>query len=363
METETVIEGKTKLEVPRQEGLDDPAHALVFYNPKMSYDRDISALLLRQYLPNRAKVLDLLSGTGSRATRYAVEGNDFEVWANDVQPSAVKLIEKNADLNKVNLKISNEEANDFLTGHRREYFDCIDIDPFGSPGKFTFNAFRALKSNNGLLCLTATDIGSLSGTFQNACYRKYGSVVHKTSFAHELGLRLLITYAMREAAKFNIALEPLFSYHRLHYYRVFLKTVDSRKRTDEKIEQQGFVAECEKCLRQHTRGLYSSALSTCKCGNQLKCSGPIYLGGTYDSDFLKNLTYKHTLFEKINSEAHLPFYYDLHELGKFLNKKNKQKSVIVKAIQANGFHASGTLFSGYGIKTDAPYDVLLKCAF
>ena len=110
----TVKEGSTILSVPSPEEYEDPAHGPVFYNPKMEFDRSLSVRVLNELLEEGMKIADILTGTGARAIRYANEGKNFEVWANDVQPSAIKMCEKNADLNKVKVKTSVDEANHFL---------------------------------------------------------------------------------------------------------------------------------------------------------------------------------------------------------------------------------------------------------
>ena len=44
------------------------------------------------------------------------------------------------------------------------HFDCIDLDPYGSPSIFLDSAIRSVK-NGGLLLVTATDAGPLCGSF------------------------------------------------------------------------------------------------------------------------------------------------------------------------------------------------------
>ena len=68
-----------------------------------------------------------------------------------------------------------------LTFHCREFlmenhqkFDFIDIDPFGSPGKFLSSAFHAIK-DGGMIAVTATDLRHLC-TSPPDSLMKYGAV-------------------------------------------------------------------------------------------------------------------------------------------------------------------------------------------
>ena len=60
----------------------------------------------------------------------------------------------------------------------RQLFDCIDLDPYGSPAMFLDSAIRSIKSG-GLLLVTATDAGVLCGNGADTCYTKYGNLVFK----------------------------------------------------------------------------------------------------------------------------------------------------------------------------------------
>src|SRR3989344_538722 len=222
-------EGTTRLLVPDLVKYKQPEFAPVFYNPRMKADRDVSVALLPHLLKRKARVLDLLCGLGARSVRYARECG-FSVTANDVQPSAVALARKNALLNKVKLKSSVSEANKFLIDHKDDKFDCVDIDPFGSPAEFVQNAFQALQPKNSVLAVTATDLGALSGGYPEAGFRKYALVARESPFLHELGVRNLIAYCYEQAARQDLIVVPVMSYYNKHYYRVFLKLMGSGKK-------------------------------------------------------------------------------------------------------------------------------------
>jgi len=88
----------------------EPAHAPVFYNPRMEVNRSLSISILNGYLSYVGRagitVCEPLSGTGVRAVRYAKEVYGISrVIANDISERAYELIKLNADKNGLNDKL------------------------------------------------------------------------------------------------------------------------------------------------------------------------------------------------------------------------------------------------------------------
>ena len=354
-------EGKTRLLVPDFSIYKRPENAPVFYNPAMKADRDVSVVLLNSFLRKKAKVADILCGLGARAVRYSHEGG-FDVYANDIQPSAVKLAKRNAKLNKTRIHASVKDANFFLLESRYDKFDCIDIDPFGSPAQFLNSAMRAINPKEGLLCITATDIGVLSGNYPTACFRKYFIKSGRSSFAHELGVRNLIATVFREGAKYNFSIHPLLTYASAHYYRTFLKVTGGRKTTNREIRNIGYVAYCRKCEYRQTFSLFEPLPERCACGTGLEYFGPTWLSTISDKAFLEKIKGHSKTIERSYVEADLPYlYYDVHALVKALKKKNVPKiDKLIAELEEMGYRAARTQFSGYGIKTNAEHKVVKK---
>ncbi|RLG21075.1 tRNA (guanine(10)-N(2))-dimethyltransferase [Candidatus Micrarchaeota archaeon] len=361
IQLEEIKEGESRLLVPSLEVYKEPSKAPVFYNPKMAFDRSLSVKVLNEVLDSGAKVLDLLSATGARAIRYAKEGKQFSVWANDVKSTAIAIVKKNAELNAVSIRTSIDEANHFLLEKRAENFDCIDIDPFGSPINFVFNASKAVRAKNGLICATATDPGALSGSFPRACFRKYSYISHKTSMKHEIGLRGLIGSIFREFAKNSLSIEPILSYANIHYYRVFLRVMPGNKRVNRGLKKMGFISWCPKCDRRHVSGLWEERAKNCDCGADLIHIGPLWIGELGDSTVIDTIKDKSMLFSTLKEEIRLPFlHYNLHYLAK-VNKVSCPKIAdIMAALRKEGYRVSRTHFNSNGIKTNASYDVILK---
>lgn len=351
-----VTEGKTKLFVPDIKKYKIPEYAPVFYNPKMRKDRDLSVQLLKKYFGKRkTKILDLLSGSGVRAIRYNVECG-FDSFANDLNPSAIKLIEKNVKLNKAEVSVSKKDANLFLLEHKNDKFNCIDVDPFGSPASFLGNSFIALKPKKSILCATATDLGALSGTYPKTCFRRYSIVSDRTSFLHELGLRNLIMAMSREANKNDYSIKPLYSYYNLHYYRVFCEISGSTKNINRSLKNIGYISYCPKCERREVFRIFGEIKTGCKCKEKRKILGLTWIGKIGDFDFLKNIL--NEVFEYQIDEL----YYDLHSLAKVNKKESIGIQKIIEKIREKGYKAERTHFSGYGVKTTSPFEIVKKIA-
>ncbi len=95
---------------------------------------------------------------------------------------------------------------------RKERYDVIDLDPYGSPSPFLDAAVQAVSDSgesvavllhahsefmhytysnlalslSGLLCITCTDMAVMAGNSGETCYSKYGSVSIKSKYCHEM---------------------------------------------------------------------------------------------------------------------------------------------------------------------------------
>ena len=149
----------------------------VFYNPIQEFNRDLSISIMNTYSAmndnKKLRILEALAASGIRSMRYALEiENCKEIVANDFDSNAVKLIKTNIELNKVDhlVKSNCDDAIIYMNSvsrNKNEYFDCIDLDPYGTPSLFLDSAVRSIKSG-GLLLVTATDAGILNIFF---CYQ------------------------------------------------------------------------------------------------------------------------------------------------------------------------------------------------
>ena len=337
-----IEEGKIKLDVKTEKIVSKKMET--FYNPVMKFNRDISVLLLDCVNDTNMQIGLPLSGSGVRGLRFLKElsrGKIKNIYFNDYDKKSVKNIKKNLKLNKINLGkvvISNKDANLFLL--ESQGFDYIDIDPFGSPN-FLLNNTIVRLGRNGILAVTATDTAALTGTYTNACKRKYWSVPLRTEVMHEVGLRILIRKVQLIGAQFDKALVPIFSYSKDHYFRIFFRCNKGKKHVDSLLKNHGLFRD----------------------------SGPMWLGSLWDNK-LASLIEKNNSFEENNkilsiikneSKIDVVGFYDITKLSKKykIHQLPKQEDII-KAIKKKGFKASLTHFRENSIRTNISEGELVK---
>jgi len=306
----------------------------VFYNPVMRLNRTLSVLVVKSFFDRKIRIADPLSATGVRAIRMLKEAGEKveKVYANDYSTEAVKLIRKNIEKNKIEkekIDVSNNDANLFLLENNG--FDYIDIDPFGTPNPFLDSAVKRI-ARNGILAVTATDTAALTGTFENACKRKYWAIPLRNYLMHEIGLRILIRKIQLIGCQYEKALIPVLSYSKEHYYRIFFKCEKGKKKCDEIIKQHKFF-----------QGKY----------------GPIWAGKLSDTKLLQKMleyadaeTTKFLEVLKDESEINQVGFYSMDEVAKESKKPAPKIKEILEKLKNKKIKASRTHFAGNAIKCE-----------
>jgi len=363
----SISEGAVKLQVPQAKRIYD---APVFYNPVMRLNRDISVLIAK-VLKFRSAV-DLLAATGIRGLRLKKEAGVQEVYINDVNPDAVKLIKKNAKLNKVSVHTSNLRAHEFLATRwklKHAKFDYVDVDPFGTPVPFLDAAVKALNPNGGVIGVTATDTAALCGSAPAACLRKYGSKPLRNYLMHELGIRILLKKVIEVGAQYDLALTPIFCHATQHYMRVYLKADEGAGVTDDLLKNIGPFQGAgpmwlgplwdEKLVEQIHKLSRTSRLSheislrkaeSKRIAKEFGVEVPTKFDTVYDTEKL--------LFT-IRGESKIPTF-GFFELAEFKLGQVPRIHKVVEKLQEKGYKAARTHFSGTGIRTDANLSNFLK---
>lgn len=338
----------------------------VFYNPVMSMNRDIAVLLLASLRRKGLVASDPLAGTGIRSIRFLKElpGIVKKVLVNDGNPKFPALFKKQLKLNKLSSKktqISRMEATKFLMENGGA--DYVDIDPFGTPNPFLDATCKTI-SRDGILAVTATDTGALAGTFPDACRRKYWAEPMKNEMMHEIGLRILIRKIQLIGMQYERALIPVFSHASDHYYRTYLHAEKSRKYVKTLAEQHGFLLYCPACM---DRAVSSLNIAICKCGKEMSAAGPLWLGQLWNHMIVRRMLPKSSgraekLIKIIHKEAHIPTvgFVDIHRLCKLYKFKVPKTQSVLDALHKKKYHATTTHFSDFGIRTDAPVQVVRK---
>lgn len=363
MKTQQIKEGKIKLLAPKE----NLYEAAVFYNPRMAFNRNISVAAVQAFQKDadrKISVLDALSASGIRGLRYAKEISGIEkVFLNDNNPVAAKLIKKNIALNKLHKKCFAAKCDANVVMHQK-VFDVIDIDPFGSPNIFLDSAARSIY-HKGFLAVTATDTAPLSGSYPETCFRKYDIRSMKTDYYAELGVRILVSYAILALAKRERAFFPVLSFAKEHYFRVFGK-IEHAGEIGKLLKQFGYVMHCFKCGNRKTGKLELE----CSCGNKFEFCGPVFLGNISDKKFCLNVAKEckkrkfideEAFAKQLASESELPpFYYDLHCLARVAKIRLPKMDEFIERLKKEGFNAGRTHFCPTAVKTDAGYERIVK---
>ena len=353
--TEIIKEGTTKVFVFKKKASKKGPAAKdkdPFYNPSMEQNRDLSIIVNQWLINNCEKQLHLLDGlaaSGIRGIRLANElVGDFDVTINDYNEESFMLIKKNILHNKLkNVVICNKNLNVLLSENK---YDYIDIDPFGSPVYFIDSAVRSIR-NNGVIACTATDTASLCGVYPNVCRRRYGARPFHSFMMHEIGLRILLGFICREAAKYDKGIEPILSYSTDHFFRVYVKIRRGKRFANESMEKYSLVDPQE---------------ITFSLNKSEEPVGPLWLGNLHTKHALKEI--RTALFEKeLNTKNSLwklislleeeadapPFFYTTDDLASYLKMSVPRMDNIFQKLKEKGYTASRTHFSATGFKTDA----------
>ncbi len=334
--TINIYDGKISKELP------------VFYNPVMKLNRDISILLLNSLNKKMMQIGLPLSGSGIRGIRFVLELNEQcinSIYLNDNSKEAIKLIEKNFKLNKLNLhglkrkgliNISQQDGNEFMLNSKG--FDYIDIDPFGPPIAFLDSAIKRI-SRGGILAITATDTSALSGTYPKACKRKYWSNPVKDSTMHETGLRILARRVQLIGVSQQKALTPIFSYSKDHYMRIFFVCEKGKEKCDELYKHIGMLNE----------------------------AGPLWLGKLWEPKLVKEMLencdenlkkFLTTIYNE--SKIDQKGFYLIHDLCKKKKISVPKFDKLIAKIEKKGLKVSRTHFDDRGLRSNISYEELFK---
>jgi tRNA (guanine26-N2/guanine27-N2)-dimethyltransferase len=362
----TIIEGKTQILIPKG-ALEQkvPPRDIAFFNPRAKLSRDFSIVVYSTFLKNfdgQKSFLDGLSGLGARGLRVANEIEGTEVFVNDLNPSALELSEKSANLNNLqNYQISKNDICQFFNAFslRGKRGAIVDIDPFGSPAKYIDCGLRAT-IHKGLLSVSATDLQVLHGIFKDACKKKYHGVPVKTTYSNEISIRLILGLCITVAARLDIEATPVFVETNQHYYRVYLKILNKPDTRD----NIGYIIHCRNCGNRHISHDFTSNCSL--CSGMVETAGPLWVGKLFDRNFVAQMLEQipdhvdkkcQKTIQKSLLESEMPAcYYTLDEIAESLKSAPIPLEQIISRLQQAGFSASPTSFNPTGFRTDCKID-------
>ena len=322
--------------------------APIFYNPRMKLNRDV-AISIFSSLSMRSAA-DLMAASGVRALRLKAEGGAEEVLACDSNCLSVQIMKMNVKLNNlsgIRVKCSDARLEAERMAWENERVDYIDLDPFGSPAPFLDSFLRAVK-RGGIIGVTATDEPPLFGIYPDKLLRYYGVWGKKLPFCKEFGIRSLISFTIRTAARLDLAAEPLLSYGEGHYVRAYFRVERGAERSKRLLKELGWVLYSEgdfeiiKGIDEMPRG----------------AMGPIWVGKIVEPEFLGRLSPLNEdvkkLFEKLKEEADgPPFYQRLDIICSKLNVRIPKLKIVIESLRELGHFAARSHLDPLGIKTTA----------
>nr|XP_024658458.1 tRNA (guanine(26)-N(2))-dimethyltransferase-like [Maylandia zebra] len=133
---------------------------------------------------------------------------------------------------------------------KKDRYDVIDLDPYGSPASFLDAAVQSV-SEGGLLCITCTDMAVMAGNSGETCYSKYGSVSIKAKYCHEMALRIILHSLDQRAGVYQRYIQPLLSVSVDFYIRVFIRVFTGQATVKNSASKQALVYNCVGCGAFH----------------------------------------------------------------------------------------------------------------
>jgi tRNA (guanine26-N2/guanine27-N2)-dimethyltransferase len=352
----------------------------------------------RKTTPGPIRILEALSATGLRAIRYGHEIPQVSrIVANDLLADAVKSIDRSITYNNLQNKIDSNhgDAIKFMSSvPSSNKFHVIDLDPYGSATPFMDSALQAIE-DDGILLVTCTDAGVFAGSgYPEKCYAAYNGNNFGNSFInsetnHEAGLRLILNMIATTAAKYGKAIEPLLSLSIDYYARLFIKVKTSPIEVKRLSSKTMVTFACNGCGHkvyqplgringhkfQYPRLDYS-VTSQCKyCESAYTVAGPMWFDKIHNEEFVNKVllinndsdktVYQTTerikgMLTLAKNELEEPFYFNLNQLSSMFKAPPIPIDDFVKAIGNMNYKVSLTHAKKNCIKTDAPWDVVLK---
>jgi tRNA (guanine26-N2/guanine27-N2)-dimethyltransferase len=348
-------EGQAKFQVGR-----------AFYRKASQVTRDLGVLAAMLYKSDTEslRVIDAMTGCGVRTLRYWLEGDADWIWANDSNPEMQPILEDNLRdaIASQRCQVTYTDANRlfFDCYNRRDYYDLVDVDGFGSAASYLSTALRATKIG-GLLYLTSTDGRTATGHSPLNSLSAYGAYARCHPASQEQALRLLMGGVQQAAASMGLGIEPIFSLFTGQTYRVMLKLHTKPCITS---VNYGFLGYCHHCGDYQTVAWRKLGKVTCVNDNTpLMLSGPMWLGQLHCAKQVRRMRslaqqlgwlQRVELLAIMESEADFPpYFYTLGEIGRRGKMDIPKRSHLIQSLQAQGYRATATHINAQAIKTDA----------
>lgn len=343
------------------------------------------------------QILDALAATGLRSIRYAKEIPGVKkVVVNDLDEAAVQTAQRNIDFNQVDPSMIRVQRGDAISAMHssiaaKDRFDVIDLDPYGSAAPFLDAAVQSVE-DGGLLCVTCTDMGVLSGGNPETCYAKYGSMPTKGKYLHEMALRIVMHALEAQANRYRRHIVPVLSLSIDFYVRLFVRVFISPAEVKKACTKAAYVHQSLACgsfflqpIGKFSRN-YNPSLMTgdglCpQTGKRLKVGGPIWSPPIHDLEWVRLLLERveeyrgpyqpatkkriHGMLTSVSEELpDVPLFYTLPDLCLTLHCVSPPMVNLQAALVNAGYRVSQQHKEPQAVKTDAPDQVvwdIMRC--
>ena len=360
----THCEGKARFEVGD-----------AFYNPKSKVVRDLGVLAALVYKQQRGqlRVLEAMSGSGVRSLRYYLESDADFLWINEGNYELNTLLSQNLQtvIPDEFYQLTHWDAHRvfFDCFNRRDYYDLVDVDCFGTSAPYLNTMLWATKIG-GLMYLTSTDGRTLAGRTPNKSLQAYAAYPRSHPALQEQALRLIIGSVAQQAASKNLGIEPVFSLFAGETYRLMFRLTRQINLTS---DNYGFLGYCHQCGDYQTVNWRKLGKTVCPHDRSaLAISGAMWLGKLHDPKHLQSMEATarklqwNSIYELLSimiAEADLPpYFFTLREIGKRGKLDIPPRSLLIEALQNRGYRASVTHINSEAIKTDADIHTCIEIA-
>ncbi|XP_002736321.2 tRNA (guanine(26)-N(2))-dimethyltransferase-like [Saccoglossus kowalevskii] len=357
-------------------------------------DKHIKTLQPGELCEAGISILEGLSASGLRSIRFAKEiAGVKQIVANDFAAEAVESIKNNVRHNKVDgmVTASHADAALLMYQHRNPYdrYDVIDLDPYGSPSQFLDSAVQAVK-DDGILCITCTDMAVLCGNHGETAYSKYGGMALHTKYGHEMALRIVLHSIESHANRYHRYIEPLLCISVDFYIRLFIRVHTGQAEVKKSASKRAMVYNCVHCETYHLQRMgkciqtekslkYCPASgppvgSSCEhCGGRFQIGGPMWAEPLHNMEFVTKLLRRVErnpgrfltsdriigLLNVVSEELpDCPLYYIVGKMCNVLHCSCPSLIQLRSAILHAGYEVSLSHASPEAIKTSAPSDVI-----
>lgn len=346
-----------------------------FYNPDSKVVRDLGILAAHIYKQEvgQLRVLDSMSACGVRSLRYWLEAGADWIWVNEGNPDLNSLLQHNLQdaIKQHYCQITHQDAHRlfFDCYSRRDYYDLVDVDCFGTAAGYLSTMLWATKLN-GLMYLTSTDGRTATGHSPQNSLQAYGAYARSHPAAQEQALRLLIGTVQQQAATKGFGIEPIFSFFTGKTYRIMLRLVHKIQLTE---HNYGFLGYCHHCGNYQTLSWRKLGKVACKYDDlPLTITGAMWLGELHDLKMLQKMESLAKIWNwqkivdlleiMLNEIGFPPYFYTLGEIGRRGKLDIPKRSQLIQALRDRGYRANTTHINAQAIKTNADIHICIALA-